>query len=493
MGQGKSQRIGKSRRRISRSDGAEDNEEIGGDGMKIKGADLFCGAGGTTCGVKDACDELDHTLDLLAVNHCPIAIESHTRNHPYARHLCEELDAVNPRKAVPGGRLHIMVASPECTGHSNARGDMPTTDQSRCTAWHVLRWAEALQIDNLLIENVREFTYWGPLGSNGRPLKSRRGETFQAFLGALRSLGYTVDYRFLTAADYGDATTRERLFIMARRGRRQIKWPSPTHAQRIDGELFRGTLKPWRPAREIIDWSIPGTSIFGRKRPLSVNTIARIAAGLKRFGGPRAEPFLVLLRGTSNGHVNSSARSINQPLPTITAKGQHLGLVVPDPFIVPANYGERPGQKPRCHSIDSPLPTVVGSNTHALVEPFIIACNHGKDDSRSYSLSRPFPTVTTIDAWGIVDPFIVKYNGTAKGAYSLDEPLDTIATRDRFGLVEQCGLDIRFRMLKPHELACAHSMDGYDFAGTREAIVKQIGNGVPRRMAKALCMSLLAS
>ncbi len=35
-------------------------------------------------------------------------------------------------------------------------------------------------------------------------------------------------------------------------------------------------------------------------------------------------------------------------------------------------YGERPGQAPRCHGIDSPAPTVVPSGTHALVEPFIL-------------------------------------------------------------------------------------------------------------------------
>jgi DNA (cytosine-5)-methyltransferase 1 len=53
-------------------------------------------------------------------------------------------------------------------------------------------------------------------------------------------------------------------------------------------------------------------------------------------------------------------------------------------------------------------------------------------------------------------------------------------------------LDIRFRMLQPHELARAMSFPKeYKFHGSREQVVKQIGNAVPVNLAKALCKSLL--
>jgi len=79
----------------------------------------------------------------------------------------------------------------------------------------------------------------------------------------------------------------------------------------------------------------------------------------------------------------------------------------------------------------------------------------------------------------------------------IEEPIDTISTRDRFGLVQPVingyTLDIRFRMLQPHELAAATSFPrGYVFKGTREEVVKQIGNAWPGRLAKALCASALA-
>ena len=478
----------------------------------ITAADLFCGAGGTSTGLARAAESLSRPVDLVAVNHWPVAVETHQRNHPWARHVCETLDSIRPREAIPSRRLNLLVASPECIHHSNARGGVPMDEQSRATAWHVLRWAEALYVENVLVENVREFTNWGPLGANGRPLKSKRGETFYSWLKALESLGFKVDYKVLNAADYGAATTRERLFVQARRGNRKISWPQPTHAPASAQMNLLREYKPWRAAREVIDWSIPGQSIFRRKKPLAPATLERIAAGLRRFGGKNAEPFLVILRN------HGGARSISDPLPTLTAGGQHIGLC--QPFVL----GQQSGGVPR--DIDHPLPTVAGAGAislvepfivemrggksansidtplstvttmgahHGLCEPFIMPLNHGKGDHRSYSMDRPLPTVTSADAWSMVEPFLVKYNGTGK-AYSVSEPVDTITAKDRFGLVEcdRYFLDIRFRMLHWRELAAAMGFPAeYWFAGTREQKVKQIGNSVEVNKAAALCRELL--
>ena len=173
-------------------------------------ADLFCGAGGTSAGAIEAIEAIGLTPELTAVNHWDVAIETHTKNHPDMRHLCTGVDAVNPRDLFQEDELDLLWASPECTHHSIARGGKPCNDQSRSTAWCVIRWAEALRPPVILIENVPEFQTWGPIGTNGRPLASRKGETFRAWLAAIESLGYKTDYRLLCAADYGDPTTRDR-------------------------------------------------------------------------------------------------------------------------------------------------------------------------------------------------------------------------------------------------------------------------------------------
>jgi DNA (cytosine-5)-methyltransferase 1 len=483
---------------------------------KIRAADLFCGAGGTSTGLALACREAGIEVDLLAINHWQIAIDTHSASHPWARHMCASVDHINPRDVVPGGRLHILCASPECTNHSIARGGRPINDQSRATAWQILKWAQELYIDNILIENVREFRDWGPIGANGKSLKSRKGETFRAFIASLQSLGYRVEHRILNAADYGDPTTRERLFIIARRGNKSIQWPGTTHSRDGGRELF-GHKKPYRTAREIIDWAIPNPSIFTRKKPLAPTTMARIIAGIEKFN-PQLEPFIVTLRQ----HV--APRGVDEPVPTVSAQGTHLGLC--EPFVLQQQSGGAP------RSTGEPLPTVATKGAIALAEPVLVKVTHGKQsDGRPQTLDKPLPTVTTHNGVGLAEPYlvpidqqgsreagtrsvdepvptittkarmalaepcIVKYYGTAKAA-TVDEPLDTVTTKDRFGLVqpEMNGyrLDIRFRMLQPHELASAQGFpNDYKFTGTKSDVVKQIGNAVPVHLAQALCASLL--
>ena len=127
-------------------------------GPTVRAADLFCGAGGTSSGILSACADLHRTPDLLAINHWPTAIATHSLNHPGVRHLCESLDTIRPQEAIPSGRLDLLAASPECTHHSVAAGGRPRNDQSRATAWHVCRWVADLNVNAFMIENVKEFT-----------------------------------------------------------------------------------------------------------------------------------------------------------------------------------------------------------------------------------------------------------------------------------------------------------------------------------------------
>lgn len=474
----------------------------------LTAVDLFCGAGGFSTGFYQACEATGKRARLIGVNHWPVAVETHAANHPDAELYCESLDSIDPRKIVRG-KLDILIASPECTHHSIARGGKPINDQSRASAWHVLRWAEALQPRAVVIENVREFQKWGPLRCDGKPMCRRKGETFLAFIQALRSIGYTVDHRVLNAANYGDATTRERLFIIATRGHTRPVWPDPTHAK--NPSMFNEL--PWRPAREVIDWSIRGASINNRKKPPADKTLARIEIGIRKYWGDWAEPFLVVLRGTS------STRSVNMPMPTITAGGGHVGLVEPlvlgqqsgafgrpashpmptiataggiaviEPFMVPF-YGERAGQTARTHDVDEPVPTIPASAAKfGLVKPFLVQSEH---DRRTHRTSNPMPTITASSrGFGVIEPFVVEYYGNGD-ARSIREPLATVTTRDRFALVEAGMLDITFRMLQPHELAAAMSFPTwYKFAGTKTDAVRQIGNAVPIKNAMALLSQVI--
>ncbi len=443
---------------------------------KIIAADLFCGAGGESTGLLEACADLGRDIDLLAVNHWEIAIQTHKANHINVNHKCESIQAVDPLREIPGGRLNLLWASPECTHHSNARAGRPRNDQSRASAWLILKWLQELYVDRVIIENIPEFTKWGPLDAKGDPMKSKIGETFTAFCSVLKSLGYRVDHRILCAANFGDPTTRRRFFLQAVRGKNKIKWPDITHTQKPD--MF--IQKRWIPAKDIIDWSIPGKSIFNRKKPLVPNTIKRIEHGIKKYWGELAEPFLVILRGTG------TSRSINRPLPTVTTSGSHFGLI--EPFIA-IHKGCSMSK-----DYNKPLSTVTTMPCHSIIEPFITRFNGGKN--RNHSINEPLPVVDCSNRYGLVKPFLFKYYGSGKNIAGIDEPLDTVTCKDRFAIIDGdlYNLDIRFRMLLPHELAAAQGFPkNYKFVGSGKQIVRQIGNAVPCNLAKAICKAVLAA
>lgn len=485
-------------------------------------ADLFCGAGGTSEGAEQALRSLGFSPRLTAVNHWDIAVATHTANHPDARHFCASVDSLNPRDIFNGRTLNLLWASPECTHHSIARGGAPVNDQSRATAWCVVRWAEALRPNIVLVENVPEFESWGPVtsGAHPRPIASKRGQTFRAWVAAMESLGYRSDHTILCAADFGDPTTRRRLFVQFVRGRRNIVWPTPTHGN-AGGDLF-GNRKPWRAARDIIDWDNKGKSIYSRKHPLSDTTMRRIMAGLKKFGlspfvlgqqtcsAPRSvedpvptvatagaisfcEPYIVEWdQQRSSGGVHS----VDVPLSTVCTKARHG---VATPYLV-EYHGDVPGSE-RVRSVDAPLPTVDCSPRFGLAEPYLVELRGTAPhqvDASARSVGNPLGTVTADGGhFGLCEPFLVSYYGTGN-AHSVDEPLPTVTCKDRFGLArplvvvegKRYLVDILFRMLAPSELAGAMGFPSdYKFTGNKSAVVRQIGNAVPCGLSRALVLA----
>jgi DNA (cytosine-5)-methyltransferase 1 len=317
----------------------------------IKAADLFCGAGGASTGLVRACAALGLKLDLLAVNHWPIAVETHSANHPTVRHLCESVERIDPRVVVPGGRLHLLLAGPECTHFSTARGGRPVNPQSRASAWHILKWAQELYIDTILIENVPEFRTWGPIGADMKPLKSKRGETYRAFLTALQVArlprrGPHPQRRGLRGPDDAPAPLHHGAPRAASGGGPgQSRRTARADSRRSMGARSAGA------ARDVIDWSISGKSIFHRKRPLKPATIARILAGLRKFGGPELQPFLVLME--HGGRLGS----VDRPLPTITtAKGGAIGVA--QPFLVRFKGTSPSHLSASAKDVDAPVPTM---------------------------------------------------------------------------------------------------------------------------------------
>lgn len=432
---------------------------------KVVIVDLFAGGGGASNGVKSAVEMRDLVIrQFIAINHWADAIATHEANHPDAQHYHCAVEEVDPRKAVNGRIVHLLVAGPSCTHFSVAQGGRPRDEQSRSSPWSILNWLKDLYVRAVVIENVPEFQKWGPLGRDGKPLKSKQGETFAAFIKAIEAMNYVVEWRVLNAADYGDATSRRRLFILARRlGTGPIQWPEPTNQRTArSGQMsFLPVLPSWHTAREIIDWDIalgPETSIFNRAKPLAPNTINRCIVGLYKFG---LRDFILSIRGGNDRYTRAASvedplgaiaaenpmalvkpfvlgqqscaapRSVDEPLPTVASAG---AIAFAHPYLIKL-YGTN-----TAGDVDQPLPAVTAEGTHlGMAQPFIIGAGGPQGQGRPRSVDDPLSTVLSDSHLGVAHPFIIGFHAgvdNARRVHDVDYPLPTQDTSNRFGLVQ---------------------------------------------------------
>ncbi|MGD9663429.1 MAG: hypothetical protein AB7U63_19455, partial [Porticoccaceae bacterium] len=181
---------------------------------------------------------------------------------------------------------------------------------------------------------------------------------------------------------------------------------------------------PHRSAAECIDFDLPASSIFGRKKALATNTQRRVAKGVFRHVLNSPKPFIVT---NTSGHPGAAA---SEPLATITTGNHHyVGQPVVTPFItehanasgqqtMPADAALRtvcaqvkgghfsvvaPTLAPLRgtsdghmggHSIEQPLSTISAQGTHhALVGAHLTHLTH-HGERAGISPSQPLPTVT---------------------------------------------------------------------------------------------------
>lgn len=447
--------------------------------------DNFAGGGGASTGIEQA---IGRCIDI-AINHDKDAILMHKTNHPNTKHYCESVWDVDPKEVTKGKPVGMVWLSPDCKHFSKALGRTPVDRFIRGLAWVALRWAKQVRPRVIMLENVEEFTTWGPLvkdeSGNYYPDSNRKGETFHQFINALKKLGYEVEYRELRACDYGAPTIRKRLFLIARCDGKKIVWPEPTHAKADTLEVMMGIKKPWRTAAEIIDFSKPCPSIFGRKKPLVQNTMNRIAKGIKKYVIDNPNPYIV-----------------EDCLPLLISY-----------------HSETKESEVRGISIDSPLHTIDTSNRFALVCAFITKHFGGGYEGSGSDVNSPLHTITCKDHNSLVVSHLIQFNNNCDGQ-KLTEPLRTIVAgaghlgEVRTFLTKCCQMDIEknalpiiqvkgqdyivvdigMRFLDPTELFPAQGFpEDYiidrDYTGKKYPKTKQIarcGNSVCPPLAKAL-------
>lgn len=249
-------------------------------GKRLRAMDLFCGAGGSTCGAKAAGVQV-----VGAVDAWDLACITYSENHPGTRvyhSTCEQLDP----KLVQGevGPIDILLASPECTNHTCAKGAAERCEASKNTAFQVVRFARRLQPRWIVIENVIQMRTW---------------DRYEELIEDLEGEGYHCVPHVLNAVDFGVPQSRRRLFVVCQRE----SDPPPI--------VLPETRK--RTAREIVDTN--GTYRFSPLRTArrAAGTIERAERAIAEIGD--RHPFLIVYYGSDGA---GGWQRLGAPLRTIT-------------------------------------------------------------------------------------------------------------------------------------------------------------------------------
>jgi len=397
---------------------------------------LFAGAGGSCLGHYLATGRY---IDV-AVNHDPVAVEVHAYNNPHTEHYVQNVYHVSPYVVAGGRPVGTIWASPDCTYHSVARGSAPIRDVPRRDLPFVIsgKWLPALKPVIFYMENVKEILGWGPLDADGKIVQAAKGDYWRSFIRQIRRLGYRVEWRVLRACDYGVATTRERLYLIARRDGRPIVWPEPTHGAPDSPEVLSGELLPYRKAAEFIDWTLPCPSIFESaaeikakygltvRRPLKDASLRRIARGMQRFVLDNPTPFVVHYFGDKGQDVFRGTGA-DEPLSAVTAGGNRHGLVMP--YIATLAHSKTTGRGQYVYGMEEPLRTIAATPSHALVmpmaAPFLFGTGGPKYAGKPSRADKPLGVVLAENHKAVAVAHLVRDFGCSVGS-ACDAPAPTV-------------------------------------------------------------------
>jgi DNA (cytosine-5)-methyltransferase 1 len=226
----------------------------------------------------------------------PVAEAVFKANFPQANFYGGRIEQHDPDSiAKELGKIDLIMASPECTNHSVAKGNKPRCEKSRETAMQVVRFAEALRPRWLVIENVVNMKSWA---------------RYEEFIETIEGLGYKTHTQALNAADFGVPQARRRLFIL---GDLKQK-PSPVKIPR----------RKRRSASDIIDGN--GTYQYSplRTERRAAGTLARAERAIAEVGNKSA--FLIVYYGTDQA---GGWQRLDTPLRTITTLDR-FALVKPN-------------------------------------------------------------------------------------------------------------------------------------------------------------------
>lgn len=256
--------------------------------MTIQVLDIFCGAGGSSAGARSAGAEIVGGIDAWS-----LAAETFKDNFAEAFVETRELDSSSgPSKCIQADNIELLIASPECTNHSPAKGSKPRCENSKGTSHYVLNFARKLRPRWIVLENVVQLRNW---------------HGYAPLLKQLRDVGYRIRPQVLDAADFGVPQTRRRLFVLCDRDDEPPEVKVPRRKRRTAEDVVQ-IDGPWASTPLLRD---------GRAQA----TLERAERAIAALG--RGNPFLIVYYGSDG---SGGWQPLDRPLRTLTTLDR-FGLV----------------------------------------------------------------------------------------------------------------------------------------------------------------------
>lgn len=259
--------------------------------MEIRTLDLFAGVGGSSSGARKAGARI-----VAAVDAWSLATSAYRDNFPKARVITNRLEKLVPRRLHRTiGDIDLLLASPECTNHTLAKGNKTRSEESRETAFQVLRFAKEFKPRWVVLENV---------------IQMRRWRRYKGFMVRMKKLGYKVREQVLNAKNFGVPQDRKRLYILCDR----IAEPTKVKPSVVKSGNVRDILdsdRTWKSSLLLAD-------------NRAHSTIARYCNGLEKLG--ESTSFLLVYYGSDAG---GGWQRLDRPLRTITTVDR-FALVTPN-------------------------------------------------------------------------------------------------------------------------------------------------------------------
>lgn len=414
--------------------------------------DQFCGAGGSSQGVRMAANEMKigNGIEVrLAMNHWKLAIETHNTNFPETDHVCTDISACDPRR-YPS--TDILITSPECTVHSPAGGgqakkkkfgnQMHTSgkfsyeveeERSRATMWDVCRFAEYHRYNVIIVENV---------------IEARKWQLFDTWLQAMTNLGYDHELKYINSMHaHPTPQSRDRMYcVFWVRGNTkpdlnftptafchhcctnveaQQTWKNPlkTSGKYRTQYVFtcpqcKTVVEPYfYAAFNCIDWSKPGTKIGDRKKALSPKTTERCQYGIDKFWD---QPSYINVKFSSG--VDFRVKPVgDEPLSTQPGDAA-MGIL--NPVIVSSRYIQGIGN--RVKSSENALPVQVTDGRESILNPPFITSSFGGNKE----VHKAAGSITTQGEKALVTPPIIMDSAWHNKENVVNAADDVISTQD---------------------------------------------------------------